>query len=103
MMSLCQLIHSPSDLIFLEGSALTGDNIEDTFLQCASSILSKIETCEFFSEHSSTVNIPLEGRSLFGVQHILLSLNNKEFNHDNNPLRDTFTDRTMSATKDIWF
>ena len=99
MMSPCQLIHSPSDLIFMEGSALTGDNIEDTFLQCASSILSKIETCEFFL----TVNIPLEGRSLFGVQHILLSLNNKEFNHDNNPLRDTFTDRTMSATKDIWF
>ncbi|XP_063692568.1 ras-related protein Rab-4B-like [Bolinopsis microptera] len=35
-----------NDLIFLEGSALTGDNIEDTFLQCASSILSKIETSE---------------------------------------------------------
>jgi len=35
-----------NDLIFLEGSALTGEHIEDTFLQCASAILSKIESSE---------------------------------------------------------
>lgn len=35
-----------NDLIFLEASALTGDHIDDTFLQCASSILSKIESSE---------------------------------------------------------
>jgi len=35
-----------NELIFLETSALTGEHIEDTFLQCASSILAKIESAE---------------------------------------------------------
>lgn len=35
-----------NELIFLETSAVTGEHIEDTFLQCASSILSKIESSE---------------------------------------------------------
>ena len=33
-----------SDLMFLETSALTGENVEETFLKCARSILTKIES-----------------------------------------------------------
>lgn len=33
-----------NDLIFLETSALTGENIEETFLKCARTIYSRIET-----------------------------------------------------------
>lgn len=33
-----------SDLMFLEASALTGENVEEAFLQCAKTILSKVET-----------------------------------------------------------
>ena len=32
------------ELMFLETSALTGENVEETFLKCAKSILSKIES-----------------------------------------------------------
>uniref|UniRef100_A0A0P6DJG3 Ras-related protein Rab-4A n=1 Tax=Daphnia magna TaxID=35525 RepID=A0A0P6DJG3_9CRUS len=35
-----------NDLMFLEASALTGENVEEAFLQCAKSILSKVETGE---------------------------------------------------------
>lgn len=30
--------------MFLEASALTGENVEEAFLQCAKTILSKVET-----------------------------------------------------------
>ena len=33
-----------SELMFLETSALTGENVEETFLKCARSILTKIES-----------------------------------------------------------
>lgn len=33
--------------MFLETSALTGENVEETFLKCAKSILSKIESGKF--------------------------------------------------------
>jgi hypothetical protein len=33
-----------SELMFLETSALTGENVEEAFLKCARSILGKIET-----------------------------------------------------------
>ena len=33
-----------TDLMFLETSALTGENVEETFLKCARSILTKIES-----------------------------------------------------------
>merc|ERR1711991_939448 len=33
-----------NELMFLESSALTGDNVEEAFLKCARSILTKIET-----------------------------------------------------------
>ena len=36
--------HMFSDLMFLEASALTGENVEEAFLQCAKTILSKVET-----------------------------------------------------------
>ena len=32
------------ELMFLETSALTGENVEETFLKCARSILTKIES-----------------------------------------------------------
>ncbi len=34
----------PSELMFMETSALTGENVEETFLKCARTILSKIES-----------------------------------------------------------
>jgi len=37
--------------MFLETSALTGENIEETFLKCARSILTKIESGEFVFPH----------------------------------------------------
>ena len=36
-----------SELMFLETSALTGENVEETFLKCAKSILAKIESGRF--------------------------------------------------------
>jgi GTPase SAR1 family protein len=33
-----------AELMFLETSARTGENVEETFLKCARKILSKIET-----------------------------------------------------------
>lgn len=33
-----------AELMFLETSALTGENVEETFLKCARSILTKIES-----------------------------------------------------------
>ena len=36
--------------MFMEGSALTGENIEEAFLKCAKSILAKIETGELDPE-----------------------------------------------------
>ena len=32
------------ELMFLETSALTGENVEETYLKCARSILTKIES-----------------------------------------------------------
>ncbi|XP_052127160.1 ras-related protein Rab-4B [Frankliniella occidentalis] len=39
-----------NELIFLESSAKTGENIEESFLKCSKSILSKIETGELDPE-----------------------------------------------------
>lgn len=38
-----------SELIFLESSAKTGENVEESFLKCSKTILSKIETGLFYS------------------------------------------------------
>lgn len=35
---------SPAELLFLEASAMTGENVEEAFLKCAKCILAKIET-----------------------------------------------------------
>lgn len=35
---------SISELMFLETSALTGENVEEAFVQCARKILNKIES-----------------------------------------------------------
>ena len=40
--SLCYCIYL-SELAFLETSALTGENVEEVFLKCTRSILSKID------------------------------------------------------------
>jgi len=34
------------DLIFLEASALTGENVDETFLKCSRTILAKIDSGE---------------------------------------------------------
>lgn len=34
------------DLIFMESSALTGENVEEAFLKCSRTILSKIDSGE---------------------------------------------------------
>lgn len=36
-----------NELMFLETSALSGENVEETFLKCARSILAKIESGKF--------------------------------------------------------
>ena len=40
-----------SDLMFLETSAKTGENVEESFLKCSKSILAKIETGNFTINH----------------------------------------------------
>ena len=36
----------PPELMFLETSALTGENVEEAFLKCARTILNKIDSGE---------------------------------------------------------
>jgi GTPase SAR1 family protein len=43
-----------NDLIFLETSAKTGENVEESFLKCAKTILAKIETGEIDPEQASS-------------------------------------------------
>ena len=43
-----------NDLIFLETSAKTGENVEESFLKCAKTILAKIETGEIDIESPSS-------------------------------------------------
>lgn len=43
-----------NDLIFLETSAKTGENVEESFLKCAKTILAKIETGEIDVESPSS-------------------------------------------------
>lgn len=38
--------HLPPELMFLETSALTGENVEEAFLKCARTILNKIDSGE---------------------------------------------------------
>ena len=38
------IFHFVAELMFLETSALSGENVEETFLKCARSILTKIES-----------------------------------------------------------
>lgn len=40
----------PPELMFLETSALTGENVEEAFMQCARKILNKIESGELDPE-----------------------------------------------------
>ncbi|GAB5587032.1 Ras-related protein Rab-4B [Umbelopsis nana] len=42
------------ELMFMEASAMTGDGVEDTFLKCARSILTKVETGQIDPEKSGT-------------------------------------------------
>lgn len=43
-----------NELIFLETSAKTGDNVEEAFLKCSKSILAKIETGELDPERTGS-------------------------------------------------
>ena len=42
--SLCLSISCVAELMFLETSAKTGENVEESFLKCSKTILAKIET-----------------------------------------------------------
>ncbi|KAJ2961319.1 hypothetical protein NQZ79_g3438 [Umbelopsis isabellina] len=44
----------PTELMFMEASAMTGDGVEDIFLKCARSILTKVETGQIDPEKSGT-------------------------------------------------
>lgn len=52
-MQIFKLSVSLAELMFLETSALTGENVEETFLKCARSILTKIESGKTFCESGS--------------------------------------------------
>lgn len=41
---LCYVMMGCAELMFLETSALTGENVEEAFVQCARKILNKIES-----------------------------------------------------------
>lgn len=41
----------PTELMFLETSALTGENVEEAFVQCARKILNKIESGRNHNPH----------------------------------------------------
>jgi len=43
---LCSVPLPPPELMFLETSALTGENVEEAFLKCARTILNKIDSGE---------------------------------------------------------
>ncbi len=42
------------ELLFLETSALTGENVEEAFLKCARSILTKIESGQSVNNNTNT-------------------------------------------------
>jgi hypothetical protein len=50
--------------MFLETSALTGENVEETFLKCARSILTKIESGKIMLWFSSDLSMWLDGEGL---------------------------------------
>ena len=45
------------ELMFLETSALTGENVEEAFVQCARKILNKIESGKLHLFSQSTLNV----------------------------------------------
>ena len=53
------------ELIFLETSALTGENVEESFLKCSRTILNKIETglCFHFYREGG-------GCDIFAIMHM---------------------------------
>ena len=50
-----------NELLFLESSALTGENVEETFLKCSRSILTRIESGKF-SEESFRIDLMMYER-----------------------------------------
>ncbi|MCL4146379.1 UNVERIFIED_CONTAM: hypothetical protein GTU68_036944, partial [Idotea baltica] len=50
-----------NELMFLEASALTGENVEEAFLKCAKSILAKIETGKCFKSLILISNMIFKG------------------------------------------
>ena len=51
------------DLMFLETSALTGENVEETFLKCARNILTKIESGESGGHFQENLMFSFDGVS----------------------------------------
>lgn len=46
-----------TELAFLETSALTGENVEEVFLKCTRTILTKIDGGELTHEHYTVINV----------------------------------------------
>lgn len=64
LLNICLM--SISELMFLETSALTGENVEEAFVQCARKILNKIESGKRLSlnERFLSTFFPLYFRSI---------------------------------------
>jgi hypothetical protein len=60
---------NPTELMFMEASAMTGDGVEDVFLKCARSILTKVETGKVQRDRQAICYFPLHSHpSLFKGQ-----------------------------------
>lgn len=59
----------PLELMFLETSALTGENVEEAFVQCARKILNKIESGK---SREFTLNLCVKSLRIFSSNRILL-------------------------------
>ena len=60
--------------MFLETSALTGENVEETFLKCARSILTKIESGTVEYADVFLASFLLESRYFFLTWHVFSKL-----------------------------
>lgn len=53
----CYRFAQENDLVFIETSAKTGENVEEAFLKCSKTILAKIETGELDPERIGSGNM----------------------------------------------
>lgn len=66
-----------NELIFLETSAKTGDNVEEAFLKCSKSILAKIETGELDPERTGSFSLNRLMKSTSNNANCLFAMNSQ--------------------------